>query len=245
MKKNVIILTHGWTGSSAFTALIARAGYWPGDSTVEKVDYDTFENTELVTLNKQLLNEMGYQGDRDHDLMTETLVSELADRATSLDLQQYQSFIERLNQHQPWIWKDPRLTLTIRIWARLLDLDNIAFIILTRDDEQSWITSNQRRHIQSRNFTRKYNQGVTSTLRHFLQTHQQDFLEFQFEDLQLRPEATLSRLNEFLEISLSMDDLKAVYHKPLYEKSKGFKDKLEAFAIYLKNYRMRDGRQAC
>ncbi|MCM0149349.1 hypothetical protein [Photobacterium galatheae] len=239
----MIILTHGWTGSSAFTALISRAGYWPGDSTVAKVDYDTFENTELVALNKQLMKDIGYQGDSERELISEALVSELANRADRIDLQPYQSFIHRLNQHQPWIWKDPRLTFTIRIWAQLLDLNQIAFIILTRDEEQSWITSNQRRHIQSRTFTRHYNQGVTETLKHFLHENEQPYLAFQFEDLQLKPEQTLEALNQFLDASLTMDDLKAVYSKPLYEKSKGFRDKLEALAIYLKNYRLRDGRQ--
>ncbi|GAB3036118.1 sulfotransferase [Bowmanella dokdonensis] len=242
MKKNVIILTHGWTGSSAFTALIAQAGYWLGDDTFQKIDYNTYENVELVALNNQMIEAIGYQGDREHDILTESQVQELSSRADDVDTQPYKEFVAKLNQNEPWIWKDPRLALTMRIWARYLNLDNIAFIILTRDDEQSWITSNLRRHIQSLSFTRRYNHGVTDTFKNFLNQHNQAFLEFQFEDLQLQPEQTIERLNAFLGTQLSMDDLKAVYKKPLYQKSKGFKDKLKALAIYLKNYRLRDGR---
>jgi len=56
MKKNVIILTHGVSGSSVFAALLGRAGYWLGSETVQKPDYDTFENAALVALNYELLH---------------------------------------------------------------------------------------------------------------------------------------------------------------------------------------------
>jgi len=56
MRKNIIILTHGWTGSSVFAALLGRAGYWLGSSTVKNKDYDTFENAELVARNRELLH---------------------------------------------------------------------------------------------------------------------------------------------------------------------------------------------
>ena len=50
---NIIILTHGWTGSSVFSGLLGRAGYWLGEDTAKKNDYDTFENAELVRLNQR------------------------------------------------------------------------------------------------------------------------------------------------------------------------------------------------
>lgn len=125
------------------------------------------------------------------------------------------------------------------MWAKLLPLDDVAFIILTRDDEQAWISSNLRRHIQSRRFTHAYDQGITSSLRHFLNRYEREFRSFEFEDLLLRPESTIEDLNGFLGISLDMDDLRATYRYPLYKKSKGTKDKLKATAIYLKNYGVR------
>jgi len=56
MRKNIIILTHGWTGSSVFAALLGRAGCWLSSSTVKNKDYDTFENAELVARNRELLH---------------------------------------------------------------------------------------------------------------------------------------------------------------------------------------------
>lgn len=239
MKKNVIILTHGWTGSSVFTALLGEAGYWYGNTTFKKPDYDTYENLKLIELNNRLLAELDYTGSREHDIISFEILDELAHRATSIDLNPYRKFIATCQQNKPWIWKDPRLVLTIRIWAKLLPLDEIAFMILTRDSEQSWITANLRRHIESPAFTRLYNAAITDGLKKFLKENQQDYIEFMFEDLQLTPEETIAKINDFLGIHLTMDNVKSVYKFPLYKKTKGPKEKLLAWLIYLKNYRLR------
>jgi hypothetical protein len=242
MKKNVVILTHGWTGSSAFTALVSQADYWSGDETFEKVDYNTYENVELVDLNNRMLDELKFEGDREHEIVALDVLEDLERKADDIDLTPYKEFVERCQTNKPWIWKDPRLTWTIRIWARFLPMEDTSFIILTRDEQQAWITSNLRRHIQSRSFTKNYNNAVTGTLKQFLKKNNKDFVEFKFEDLQLTPEKTIERLNAFLKIELTMDNLKAIYKLPLHKKSKGTKDYFKALAIYLKNYKYRDGR---
>src|SRR5690349_17771408 len=147
MKKNIIILTHGWTGSSVFAALLGRAGYWLGASTVRKTDYDTFENAELVAFNQELLRLLAPDIDHQHRFAIED-VSRIAQASDSLDLQPYRDFVFRCAANGLWLWKDPRLTWTIGVWAKVLDLERTAFLILTRDDLQAWVSSNQRRHIQ-------------------------------------------------------------------------------------------------
>ena len=52
---NVIILTGGLTGSSALAGLLAAAGFWSGENTFRKRDYNTYENSELIRLNRQLM----------------------------------------------------------------------------------------------------------------------------------------------------------------------------------------------
>lgn len=238
MRKNVIILTHGWTGSSVFTALIAKAGYWYGNDTFQKIDYNTFENLELIELNKRMLGELGYGGDHEHEFDPEEVIR-LAERSADIDLSPYADFVTRCGENSPWIWKDPRLTWTIRVWAKLLKLEDVAFIILTRDDEQAWISSNLRRHIQSRRFTHAYNHGITDSLKQFLTHAGKDFVELEFEDLLLRPEATIADINSHLGIALTEADLRSVYKGQLHRKSNGLKNKLKATAIYLKNYGQR------
>ena len=58
----VIILTSGLSGSSVVSNLISRGGYWTGDSTHQKRDYNTYENEALIELNQKLFELAGYNG---------------------------------------------------------------------------------------------------------------------------------------------------------------------------------------
>lgn len=235
MNKNLIILTHGWTGSSVFSALAEKTGYWTGSETVKKIDYDTHENTDLVDLNRRLMRELRYDGNHEHEFSFEA-VEQLARGACTVDLSPYREFVRRCNQHRPWVWKDPRLTWTIRVWEKVLPMSEVVFMILTRDDTQAWISSNMRRHIQSMRFTREYNHGITSSNVRFLVERSLPYVTFEFEDLLLNPERTLGLFNSFLEVELTMDDLRSVYKYPLKKKSRGLRDRILATLIYLKNY---------
>jgi len=241
MKKNVIILTHGVSGSSVFAALLGRAGYWLGSETVQKPDYDTFENAALVALNYELLHVLAPGIRHEHRFAFED-VSRLAQRAATLDMQPHREFLSHCAANAPWVWKDPRLTWTIRVWAKVLDLERVAFLVLTRNDLQAWISTNQRRHIESLGFTKQYNHDITRSNVRFLDDLRLPYLAMSFEDLLLQPEKTLACLNEFLELRLTMVDLRAVCKAPLHRKSRGWKDLLLAALIYAKNYRERDGR---
>ena len=241
VKKNIIILTHGWTGSSVFAALLGRAGYWLGSSTVQKRDYDTFENADLVACNRELLRLLATGIDHEHHFEFDD-VSRIAQASAGLDPEPYRDFLSRCEANGPWLWKDPRLTWTIRVWAKVLDLERTSFLILTRDDLQAWVSSNQRRHIQSLRFTQNYNHGITHSNLRFLEDCGLPHLEMSFETLLLQPENALIRLNTFFDVDLSMDDLCSVCNVPLCRKSRSWKDVLIAALIYAKNYGERDGR---
>jgi hypothetical protein len=241
MKKNVIILTHGWTGSSVFTALFGLGGYWLGSETVQKVDYNTFENSDLVALNTDLISKLAVGLNHQQRFAFED-VSRIEQASKTLDLQPYRDFVSRCSENGLWVWKDPRLTWTIRVWARVLDLEKTAFLILTRDEVQAWISSNTRRHVQSFRFTRQYNNGITSSNTRFLEEMHLPFMRASFEDLLLEPQETIARLNDFFALELALDDLRSVYREPLYQKSRNWKDLVLAAAIYAKNYGHRDFR---
>ena len=241
LKKNIVILTHGWTGSSVFAALLGRAGYWFGSETIQKPDYNTFENADLVALNKELLRVLAVGINHEHRFAFADIVR-IEQASAALDLQPYRDFLTRCATKDAWLWKDPRLTWTVRVWAKALDLERTNFLVLTRDDLQAWISSNQRRHIQSMRFTQEYNHGITNANVRFLDDLRLPYLKMSFEDLILTPESTLARLNEFFEVELSMADLRSVYNAPLCRKNRNWKDLVVAGLIYAKNYGERDGR---
>ena len=238
---NTIVLTHGWTGSSVFAGLLRRAGAWLGDETIVKPDYDTFENAGLVKLNNMLLERFAAGLNHEHQF-DDAHVRLIAERARDADLPELRSFVDQCDQHRPWLWKDPRLTWTIRVWADLLDVTNTRFVVLTRETTQAWITANLRRHIQSFAFTRAYNGGITDSNIRFLNERAIPYLALSFEDLLLNPDKTLDRLNQHLACHLTMTDLQSVCFVPLGRRNRGARDFVKAAAIYVKNYGERDGR---
>lgn len=240
---SVIILTHGWTGSSVFSALLGQAGCWLGSETIVKPDYDTHENADLVVLNETLLQALAPTLDREHRFAAADVL-EIERRGSAFDLAPYRAFADHCEGHRPWLWKDPRLTWTIRLWERCLDLRRVRFLVLTRDPTQAWITANVRRHVQSPRFTRAYNDGITQSNLQFLRERGLPHLQSSFEDLLLRPEQTLAAMNAFFGITLTMEQLRGVCREPLHRKSRGWTDFVVASLIYLKNYRQRDGRSA-
>ncbi len=235
MRKNVVVLTGGLAGSSVVTALLARDGLWPGDQTFKKNDYDTWENQGLIDLNKHLLAEAGIADDwtmrfRPGDI---DRVAALADR---VDPVPFADFARACDAHAPWVWKDPRLWLTIRFWRPFLNLTDTAFIVVRRDPLQSWISTTLRRQIQSPRHARAYEDGIHASLIGFLNDADGGYLDLRYEDLLTRPEAAIAAINDLSGTHLDIDHLKQVFRGRLYRRQHGWFNLAKAAAIYLKNY---------
>jgi hypothetical protein len=236
MKRNVIILTSGLSGSSVLAGLLARAGYWAGESTFKKPDYDTYENQELIELNKRLFQEAGYKGNYLLEFCPETL-NAVARLHNETNTGPYVAFIDRCEEHSPWIWKDPRLWLTIRFWRKLLDVDKCGFVLLTRGSMQSWISSILRRQIISYRYSKRYEARISQSIEEVLAENKRPYVHVAYEELIQRPDQAIGRLNEYLGTTLTVDDLKAIYRKPLYRNPRSSLVKhMKALLIYLKNY---------
>lgn len=232
---NVIVLTSGISGSSVLTGLISRAGYWTGD-TFQKREYDTYENQELIDLDMQLFKQSAYSGNYAMEFSSRAIESITALNG-KIDDRPFREFLQRCETHQPWIWKDPRLWLTIRFWNRLLSLDECKFILITRSFKHAWVSSILRRHIRSYGSAKRYEQSIKASLIAFLDSTKKPYLHITYEDLIVHPENTLGRLNAYLEVSLSIDDLKSIYRLPLYKMPRSSPiDYVKAAVIYLKNY---------
>ena len=238
MKKNVIVLTNGLAGSSVLTGLLSRGGYWLGDKTFSKEDYNTYENNELVELNKRIFASANYNGN--YEMIFEPGdISFFSDARKTVDPEPYKVFLDKCNANTPWLWKDPRLWLTIHYWVDLLDLDNIDFVLLTREPLQTWISTTIRRQIQTPAYCKNYMYGIRDSIREFLGSHDKTYLELVYEELILQPENTIAALNSHLGCELQLEDLQSVFSGQLGKRQRGAGDFLKASAIYLKNYSQR------
>ncbi|MFX0195821.1 MAG: hypothetical protein ACFFCW_06845 [Candidatus Hodarchaeota archaeon] len=232
MRKNIIILTTGASGSSVLTGLISTQGYWLGEET-KKIDFETYENAELVDLNIRILYASGFKRSDCNDLPPPSIAA-IEKLSQSINLRPFLDFLERCKNHQPWVWKDPRLSFTIHFWAQLTDLSACRFIFIDRDPYQSYaglilsrrVPMSFKDQIQiNRNYTKSCNQFFKDRgLRPFKCT---------FEDLILDPENLLQKLNSFLELQIDLDHLKSIYDGRLFMKRYSKLDFIEAKLIYL------------
>lgn len=237
MTDNVVILTGGLTGSSVLAGLLAAAGYWTGPQTFRKSDYDTHENADLIGLNRDLMKQVGV-GEEYTKYFLPAAIADIARLKGPCD-DRCASFIEECNAHSPWLWKDPRLWLTIRYWDRFLPKQGVRFLLLDRDLVQAWISLAQRRLIQTWGNTKTYHTDVQASLRDYLSESRRPYLSLNYEDLIVTPEAVLANLSDFLGRPIAMSHLTSTYKGKLYKKNKGVLDALEALLIYAKNYRQR------
>lgn len=239
MPANVIVLTAGLAGSSVLTGLLARAGYWTGQETFRKNDYDTFENKRLIELNRRLFEQVGFDGD--YTMRFPGWVVEAIDRcADEIDPAPYREFLAECEQNSPWIWKDPRLTFTIRAWARWMNFDNIRFLVISRENLQGWISVTLRRQIHAYDAHKFLNERVRQSIEDFLKLQGLDSLPIVYEDLIMKPDATIERINRFVGTSLQRSDLTETFSGQLERRQHGPIRLAKALAIYLKNYRSRD-----
>jgi hypothetical protein len=218
------------------TGLIARGGYWTGEATQIKEDYNTYENTRLIQLNQALFAAAEYTGNYMTEFSPE-LVRRMSSIYGEIDDAPYRAFVEQCNEHSPWIWKDPRLWVTIHFWKKLLDLDQCRFLLLTRSLPQCWISGLLRRQIRTYRGSRRYEVSVQNSIRLFFRESGVQALELSYEELIANPEETIERLNRFLGAELTVADLKSIYRKPLYKAPKSsFINTVKALLIYAKNY---------
>ncbi len=234
-RANVMILTGGLTGSSALAGLLTASGYWCGEETFKKSDYNTYENSELIRLNRQLMQRVAV-GDEYTSVFLPEAIRHIDALRASEPIDEYASFVSACDRHRPWVWKDPRLWLTVRFWHPLIDWSRVRVLLLKRDPMQSWISTLQRRQIQTYGYLSRYNEAIQASLREFLHEKQVHYLQVQYEDLVVTPESELARIGQFLEFPLTLEHLTSTYTGPLRRKPKTWRDGVEAGLIFLKNY---------
>jgi hypothetical protein len=239
-RSDVIILTGGLTGSSALAGLLTAAGYWCGEDTFKKSDYNTYENSELIRLNRQLMQRVAV-GEEYTTIFEPGAIDRIAALRGVEPDDEYRAFVAACGQHAPWVWKDPRLWLTIRFWQPLVDWSRVRVLLLSRDPLQSWISTIQRRQIQTYGYLCRYNDSIQASLREFLASNRIDFLPVQYEHLVMNPERELGRIGGFLGTELTLAHLTSTYSGPLRRKPKNLRDGVEAGLIFLKNFGERIG----
>jgi hypothetical protein len=237
---NVIILTTGISGSSVITGFLAKSGLWAGDDTVFKDNltgkYETFENKKLVDLNDSLLKEAGVEFDGKARYEASSR-DKLNDLYAEIDTAKYNKFIEECNLHSPWIWKDPRLFLTIGFWINSLDLSNTKVVVLHRNSYELWKSLTIKRIIYSFRYLKNSEDKTRHELLNYLESNNFSYISLEYDQFTRNPVKSIQKLNEFIGTNLKKENWDEIY-KPTSLVSQ-YKRTLLVYLIYLKNYKSR------
>jgi len=238
---NVIILTAGLSGSSLLAGLLRELGYWAGDDTFKKPDYDTAENAELISLNERLLHEAGC-GERFDRVCRPEQATEVELRLDSIATEPYRQFIEECSRHAPWVWKDPRLRLTLPFWLRLIDKDRLRCLFIGRRPSQAWVSHMLRGQVVTPRDCRAYMDGVRAASLDLACAHRLPLFEIVFEDLLAAPERVLTELGAFLGRDVLPSHVDRVYRGDTRPRLHGPLDYARAALLYCADRAMRWGR---
>lgn len=237
---NVIVLTTGISGSSLITGLLNRSGLWAGDETIVKDNitggYDTYENKSLVSLNEKLIAEVGLEFDDGarYDLDSRAKISCLINK---IDLSEYEEFVRKCDSVSPWIWKDPRLLLTIGFWSNFLDMSDIKVIFIYRNIYDLWVSQNVKRIVYDYQYLKSSETQVRKGLEKYLEESGFSFIKIEYERFIKSPLTYMGQLNDFIGLKLTKDHWNDVY-KPSSRLLK-YQRAVLSYLIYIKNYRDR------
>lgn len=210
MLPNIIILTGGISGSSVLAGLIGKQGYWLGENT-KKVAYDTFENAALVDLNIELFKRSGFYW-TDICEIPPPSSEKIGALYGTIDTSEYEKLVKISTDHLPWLWKDPRLSYTMSFWKNLIEARECKYIVMTRDLRQTWTGLILRGKFAIPIDKLKIIHEISEkSALGFLKREKADYINLTFEDLVVRPEASIDKLNRHIGTKLTISELKEVY----------------------------------
>lgn len=237
---NVIVLTTGISGSSVITGFLAKSGLWIGNDTVFKDNitgkYETYENKELVDLNDSLIEEAeaDFVGKARYDVNAREKFNSLF---AEIDTEKYKKFIAECDSHSPWIWKDPRLFVTIGFWRNALDLTNTRIIVLHRNCYELWKSQAIKRIIYSYRYLKNSEDKTRQELLNYLELNKFSYISLEYDQFTKDPATSITLLNKFIGTTLKKENWDEIYRSS--SKLSGYKRTVLAYLIYMKNFRSR------
>ena len=140
MQKNIMILGSGRSGTSMLAGLFANSGYFMGENLYPPRFSNPkgfFESPQINGVNESILEHLIARGNtsecfqsRNRSLKEGHRWLCMLDQIVYTPMEQIRSLIQRLLEHQPFCFKDPRFSYTLPYWEP--DSDRMVFICIFR-----------------------------------------------------------------------------------------------------------------
>lgn len=142
MLKNVVVAGVPRSGTSMTAGVYARQGYYvTPDETRDLVQEDAtnpmgyWESQTLIERNVEVLRAVDFPFHNTWGF--DPIAPEQVARIAELEpLPGHRRFVEEYAEHAPWLWKDPRLCLTLSYWWKVLPAADTAVVVVRRDSDE-------------------------------------------------------------------------------------------------------------
>lgn len=215
--KNVLVVGVPRSGTSLTSAVFSRKGYhvgWIEKDTGRLGDeanpFGYFEADDVIAKNVEIFQRIGYSEDNTwlRTMITEEQIRQIDALEPS---QEHKEFLRQYDTHAPWIWKDPRLTLTLPYWWKILDARTTGVILVRRDPEecyQSFIRcgwyqpGEQARQEVLHRIEVHWNAALRA-----IEKYEIPHIIIHYDEYLNKPESVARKISEFCGLSLEVNDL--------------------------------------
>jgi hypothetical protein len=217
MPYNTIIVGMPRSGTSMTAAIFARAGYFvTADPENQLYKSDEFNPTgyweaePLIQANAEVFQAVGFP--RDNTWLYEPIphakalaISEIKRDPKHLQL------LEAFNRHRPWMWKDPRLCYTLGYWWPLMDPATTRVLLLKRDPQEIHRSFLRLKmcspSAQDRAELFQRVEDHIKAAEYAIEKYNIPHIVVHYSDYARDADATASRISEFFDLSLQVEDL--------------------------------------
>ena len=213
MPKNIIIVGPPRSGTSLTSGIFARQGYFAGEQLRSGDDYNPFgyfEDEALVEANVKLFSEVDFNFH--NTWMFAPIADSQIEAISKLPTKECdQQLVGACDGHVPWMWKDPRLCVTLSYWTKLIDWSTTGVVLTQRNPEdvywsfrrKGWCPSGNARRDQTIERIEKHAATALATVQQYNVPH----ISIQYDEYHECPAEVAQRINEFADLELTPADL--------------------------------------
>lgn len=217
MRKNVIVVGPPRSGTSLTASVFAGQGYYVAEEREAELrggdDHNPFgywEAEGVIARNAEVFARAGFP--HHNTWLFDAIADDQVERIQALDASDdHRRFVERYDEHAPWMWKDPRLCYTLGYWWPLVRQDSTVVLVVRRDVEAvyrsfrrlEWCASGPEAHEEVRRRIRHHVDTALATVKRLQIPH----LVVEYEEYLITPEAVAQRIGDHCGLDLSGRDL--------------------------------------
>lgn len=213
MPRNVIVVGPPRSGTSLTSDVFHRQGFHAGEGLRSGDDYNPFgyfEAEDLIAANVSLFEAVGFP--HHNTWMFETIKPQQIAAIGQLPVQEeHRQLLARWNEHTPWMWKDPRFSITLRYWAQLIDWKNCGVVLTERSAEDVYWSWRRKGWCEgtpeARAATLERIDTHARTARKVVNELGLPHIRIEYSEYARCPETVAERISEFAGLKLTASDL--------------------------------------